>query len=89
MHSEAEQRLSYLKHIKEMNIGLFSQALEAYKYVCDNHITVYDKEGNAYPTLCYTVPSYRHSKVGWKYVHLRNGNGDIARYTIKTGEITV
>ena len=72
-----------------MNISLYSQALEAYKYVCDNHITVYDKDGNAYDTLCYCVPSYSLSKVGWKYVHLRNCNGEIARYNIKTGEITV
>ena len=72
-----------------MNLYLYSQALKAYKYVCDNHITVYDKDGNEYPMICYCVPSYRLSKVGWKYVHLRNCNGDIARYTIKTGEITV
>lgn len=72
-----------------MDIYLFSQALEAYKYVCDNHITVYDRKGNEYPMLAYCVPSYRLSKVGRKYVYLRNCNGDIARYTIKTGDITV
>ena len=72
-----------------MDLYLFSQALEAYKYVCDNHITVYDRKGNEYPMLAYCVPSYRLSKVGCKYVYLRNCNGDIARYTIKTGDITV
>ena len=47
-----------------MDLYLFSQALEAYKYVCDNHITVYDRKGNEYPMLAYCVPSYRLSKVG-------------------------
>ena len=72
-----------------MDFYLFSQALEAYKFVCDNHITVYDRKGNSYPMLVYYVPSYSLSKVGRMYVHLRNCNGDIARYNIKTGEITV
>ena len=72
-----------------MDLYLFSQALEAYKFVCDNHITVYDRKGNSYPMLAYCVPSYRLSNVGRMYVHLRNCNGELARYNIKTGEITV
>lgn len=72
-----------------MNLFLYIQALDAYKYVCDKHITVYDRKGNEYPMLLYCVPSYRLSKVGRKYVYLRNCNGELARYNIKTGEITV
>lgn len=72
-----------------MNNELYSQAIEAYKYVCDKHITVYDRKGNEYSMLVYYVPSYRLSKVGRKYVYLRNCNGELARYNIKTGEITV
>ena len=29
-----------------MNLFLYIQALDAYKYVCDKHITVYDRKGN-------------------------------------------
>jgi hypothetical protein len=64
-------------------------ALDVYREVCLRGIPVYDREGNMYPMLSYQRPSVRLSKVGWKYVHLRNCNGDIARYNIKTGEITV
>ena len=64
-------------------------AIQAYKKVCDDHITVFDHKGNAYPSLSYQAPSYSSSLVGHKYVYLRNCNGDIARFNIKTGEITV
>lgn len=64
-------------------------AMQAYKKVCDEHITVFDRKGNAYPCLSYQVPSYSSSEVGRKYVYLRNCNGDIARYNIKTRTITV
>jgi hypothetical protein len=67
----------------------FMQALDAWKAVCDFHITVYDRKGNAHSGMLYQQPSRRDSSVGWKYVHLRNCNGDIARYNIRTGEITV
>lgn len=63
--------------------------MQAYKKACDERITVYDRKGNAYPYLCYQVPSYNSSEIGRKYVYLRNCNGEIARYNIKTGEITV
>lgn len=72
-----------------MDLNLYFQAFDAYKYVCDKHITVYDRKGNEYPMLVYFVPSYRLSKVGRKYVYLRNCNGDLARYVIKTGEIII
>lgn len=64
-------------------------AMQAYKVVCDEHITVFDRKGNAYPSLIYQTPSYSSSEVGRKYVYLRNCNGDIALYNIKTGEIIV
>jgi len=68
---------------------ILDQALDAYREVCLRGIPVNDRKGNIYPILSYQRPSVRLSKVGWKYVHLRNCNGDIARYNIKTGEITV
>lgn len=72
-----------------MHNVLILLAMQAYKKACDEHVTVYDRKGNSYPMLAYCVPSYRLSKVGRMYVHLRNCNGEIARYNIKTGEITV
>ena len=63
--------------------------MQAYKKACDEHITVYERKGNAYPFLSYQVPSYNSSEIGRKYVYLRNCSGEIARYNIKTGEITV
>ena len=68
---------------------ILDQALDAYLEVCLRGIPVKDRKGNVYSMLSYQRPSVRLSKVGWKYVHLRNCNGDIARYNIKTGEITV
>lgn len=72
-----------------MDLYLFQEAVDAYKYICDKYMTVYDRKGNAYTGLLYQQPSVYSSQVGRKYVHLRNCNGDIARYNIKTGEITV
>ena len=68
---------------------LVLKAMLAYKKVCDKHITVYNRQGTAFPFLSYQAPSWYASEVGRKYVYLRNCNGDIARYNIKTGEITV
>jgi len=65
------------------------KAMKAYYRVCTKHITVYDSKGNAYPILSWIAPSWSGSEVGRKYVYLRNCNGLIARYNIKTGEITV
>ena len=39
--------------------------------------------------LFHSLLSWYSSDVGRKYVYLRNCNGLIARYKIKTGEITV
>lgn len=72
-----------------MKINYYLRAVEAYKRVCDEHMTVYDLKGNAYSSLVYQQPSISLSKVGWKYVHLRNINGPLACYTIQTGAITV
>ena len=72
-----------------MNKELFLLAIQAYKRVCDKCTTVYDRKGNAYSLLVYQAPSYSSSIIGRKYVYLRNCNGEIARYNIKTGEITV
>ena len=72
-----------------MNEELFDQALEAYKKVCDKHITVYNRQRTAFHLLCYQAPSWYASEVGRKYVYLRNCNGDIARYNIKTKTISV
>ena len=65
-------------------------AMLAYKRVCDKHITVYDQKGNAFPySLSFVAPSWDGSIVGRKYVYLRNCNGEIARYVIKTKKIIV
>ena len=72
-----------------MSKDIIIEAMQAYKKVCDEHITVYNRQGTAFPLLSYQAPSYSSSEVGRKYVYLRNCNGDIARYNIKTGEITV
>ena len=73
----------------DMNLKYLDQALDAYREVCLRGIQVKDQKGNVYSGLLYQQPSITGSKVGWKYVHLRNCNGDIARYNIKTGEITL
>lgn len=65
------------------------QALEAYYEVCRYGMPVKDSKGNVCSMLVYQQPSRTASIIGRKYVYLRNCNGDIARYTIKTGEITI
>ena len=72
-----------------MNNIFFLYAIDAYQEVCLRGIPVKDRKGNVYSGLLYQRPSVSLSKVGWKYVHLRNCNGVIARYNIKTGEITL
>ena len=68
---------------------LLYKAIDAYAKVCKEGTPVYDKDGNMYSGLFYQQPSQSLSTVGRKYVHLCNCNGNIARYVIKTGEITV
>ena len=65
------------------------QAINAWNEVCRRGIPVKDLKGNVYSMLVYQQPSMSDSIIGRKYVHLRNCNGLIARYNIKTGEITV
>ena len=72
-----------------MSKDIIIEAMKAYEKVCNQHITVNNRQGTAFPFLSYQAPSYSSSEVGRKYVYLRNCNGDIARYNIKTGEITV
>lgn len=68
---------------------LIAKAIESYKKVCDEHTTVYNRKGTEIPFLLYQAPSWYLSEAKRKYVYLRNCNGDIARYNLKTGEITV
>ena len=70
---------------------LYIKACLAYKEFCENGTPLKDRDGNVISAmgLIYTAPSQSLSDVGRKYVHLRNSNGDIARYVIKTGEIIV
>lgn len=72
-----------------MTNDLILLAMQAYKKVCDEHITVYNRQRTAFPFLSYQSPSYSSSEIGRKYVYLRNCTGEIARYNIKTGEVTV
>ena len=69
--------------------SLLDQAISAWYEVCKNGTPVYDKEGNMYAGLMYIQPARSSCIVGLKYVYLRNCNGELARYNIKTGEITV
>lgn len=68
---------------------LLQQAIEAYYEVCRYGMPVKDSKGNVYSMLAYQQPSRTASVIGRKYVYLRNCNGDIARFNIKTGDITV
>jgi hypothetical protein len=72
-----------------MNKLILEQAIEAYYEVCRLGMPVKDRKGNVYSMLVYQQPSSSCSIIGRKYVYLRNCNGDIARFNIKTGEITV
>ena len=74
---------------KAMEDNILSQAIEAYFEVCHQGIPVTDRKGNVYSMLVYQQPSQSDSIIGRKYVYLRNCNGELARYNIKTGEITV
>ena len=69
--------------------NIFEEAFNAYKMVCDNGTPVTDNKGNVYNMLSFQYPSESLSVVGRKYVYLRNCNGAIARYVIKTGEIII
>ena len=92
--SEAEQslvkqRMLHFNFFKIMEDNILSQAIEAYFEVCHQGIPVTDRKGNVYSMLVYQQPSQSDSIIGRKYVYLRNCNGELARYNIKTGEITV
>ncbi len=64
---------------------LFVKACKAYERKCKG--PVYDRNGNVYPVAICCQPSRFDSLIGRKYVHLRNCNGDLARYVIKTGKV--
>ena len=72
-----------------MKKNALSLALEAWKNVCNNGTPVMDKEGRMYYGQIYQQPSVSNCTIGRKYVYLRNCNGEIARYVIKTGEIII
>ena len=72
-----------------MNFDIFYEAIDAYYNVCKNGTPVYNSKGEMFAMLVYQQPSSSLSSIGRKYVHLRNCNGELARYNIKTGEITV
>lgn len=64
---------------------LYQKACRAYERACKRPWR--DRNGNLYPMASYSYPSEYESIVGRKYVHLRNCNGDLARYVIKTGKV--
>lgn len=64
----------------------FFEAVSAYAEVCKNGTPVMCADGKEH-MLVYNQPSEADSVVGRKYVHLKNCNGDLCRYVIKTGEI--
>lgn len=74
--------------MKQKNLAL-DLAIEAYYNVCKKGTPVYDKDGRMYSGLIYQQPAVSSCTVGRKYVYLRNCNGEIARYVIKTGEIII
>ena len=64
-------------------------AIGAWYKVCKKGTPVYNKDGNKYSVLVYQQPKMSSCTIGRKYVYLRNCNGELARYNIKTGNITV
>ena len=72
-----------------MNNDLIIQAIEAYFNVCKDCTPVFNKDGQLISGLIYQQPALSDCTVGRKYVYLRNCNGEIARYNIKTETITV
>lgn len=74
-----------MKEIK----STYDLAIDAWYNVCKKSTPVYDKDGQMYSGLCYQQPARSSCKIGRKYVYLRNCNGELARYVIKTGEIIV
>ena len=72
-----------------MRFSIVDQAIDAWYEVCRRGMPVKDLKGYVYSMLVYQQPSRYDSTIGRKYVYLRNCNGLIARYNIKTREITV
>ena len=68
---------------------LLNQAFNAYYNVCKNCTPVMDKDGRKYYGLIYQQPAVSSCTIGRKYVYLRNCNGELARYVIRTGEIII
>ena len=69
-------------------LTLFEKACKAYARVCKNGTPLVVDGGISHP-LAYCVPSEVCSEIGRKYVYLRNCNGDLAKYEIKTGKISI
>ena len=72
-----------------MNDLLIDLAIHAYYKMCKIGTPFYGKDGRMYSGLIYQQPARSSCKVGRKYVYLRNCNGELARYVIKTGVIII
>lgn len=55
----------------------FDDAIKAYHRYCNSN------------NLVFSQPSESLSEIKRKYVYLKNINGDLARYVIKTGKILI
>ena len=64
----------------------YLDAVSAFAEFCKNGTPVMCADGKEH-MLVYNQPSEAESVVGRKYVYLRNCNGDLCRYVIRTGEI--
>ena len=73
-----------IKQLSALNL-----AIEAWYKVFKKGTPVYDKDGRMYSGMIYQQPEISSCKVGLNYVYLRNCNGDLARYVIKTGKIII
>ena len=78
--------------IKHQNIitmrDLFIEAVRAYAKACKYGTPILFHDGE-YRSLTYCEPSETTTEIGRKYVYLRNCNGLLAKYNIKTRQIIV
>ena len=67
---------------------LFIEAVRAYAKACKNGTPILFPDGE-YRSLTYCEPSEASTEIVRKYVYLRNSNGLLAKYNIKTRRIIV
>jgi len=67
----------------------YDEALTALVKFHEQNPSVFDDFGRYQGERIWVQPSKSDSKTGRKYVHLRNINGPIARYNLRTKEITI